>query len=275
MSENNVANIIIAVITAIGSIIGGFIGAYATIIAAKIKEDKKENKVLPEKSEKSTSWKGILTGTIIGAVLTFAALLVFGWLPLPKSEILTGSVLFSDDFEDGNSDGWSVITGTWEVVQDSTGNYMYRGKANSWGLVTTGSENWKNYALEFKAKGIESLQQAGANDFMAANVRINLGATGCQRYVAHLHFGSGGSVQSGKYGKTCSKDWAGQPYQIKLDEWYLVRYEAVGSTLKLYINDKLISVDIDNELSAGYIGLSLGQDDIAYFDDVRVIEITK
>jgi hypothetical protein len=281
MSENNIANILTAIITALGSIIGGFLGAYATIIAAKIKEEKKENQVLPEKSTKDTSWKGVFTGTLIGAVLTLIVLSALGWFSFskenfpPTNETSEGSVLFSDDFEDGNSDGWDVASGTWEVIQDATGNYVYSGKGNNWGLVTTGSEKWENYILEFKSKGVESLQQSGANDFMAASVRVNLGATTCQRYVAHLHFGSGGSLQLGKYGNSCSKDWNVRPYQIKLGEWYYVRLEVFGNTLKLYINDKLMSVNTDDELTAGYIGLSLGQDDVAYFDDVRVTEITK
>jgi len=42
-------------------------------------------------------------------------------------------VLFEDNFDDGNADGWNGKGGDWTVVLDENGNYVYQGNANSSG----------------------------------------------------------------------------------------------------------------------------------------------
>lgn len=79
MSEENIANILIALITAIGSIIGGYIGARATIIAAD--KNAKANQTFTNKEEKSFSWSGIFMGALVGAVVTLTVLFLLGTFP--------------------------------------------------------------------------------------------------------------------------------------------------------------------------------------------------
>lgn len=179
------------------------------------------------------------------------------------------TILFEDDFEDGTPDGWAVIAGKWEVVQDTTGNYVYKGTGDSWGYTVAGSDEWENYAVEVRVKGVENLR--GANDYyIGLDARVNWGATpSCERYASH--FGSWANV--GKYGPDCSEDWPGRPHRMIPDTWYLLRLEVVEDAIRYYVDNELVREYKDSELRRGYIGLAVSTNAIAYFDDVRVMAL--
>jgi len=58
------------------------------------------------------------------------------------------NILFQDDFNDGNANGWSTTSGTWSVLSSE-----YSGTANS-GLSysVAGETAWTNYTLQAKVK---------------------------------------------------------------------------------------------------------------------------
>jgi hypothetical protein len=288
--------IIIALITVIGSSLGGIIGE---LIAAKAVRDaaalKEKLNIAPDvKGGKSNNWKAILGGTLIGAFLTlailaFLGLLSFGGENPPTPTVVTGgkttqnpppstsipsnsSILFNDDFEDdGTDDRWTVVEGKWEVVEDTSGNHVYKGIGTFWGYTVAGSEEWKNYALEAKVKGVESSKNSG---YAGIDVRVNWAASSnsCERYASRVGF-TNDWIGGGKYGGNCNHDWDGRFYRVETGKWYLLRYEVVGDTLKFYIDNKLMFEEVDSDVKTGYIGLSVGENDTVYFDDVRVIGI--
>lgn len=89
-----------------------------------------------------------------------AVLLVFsfafsGGLVQPKAA--SAAVLFSDDFEDGDAAGWSVVKGgatNFSVISDST--MVYKAQYSSGGITekmaVAGNAGWTNYAVEAKVK---------------------------------------------------------------------------------------------------------------------------
>jgi len=180
------------------------------------------------------------------------------------------SVLLSEDFEDGTADGWTVIEGKWEVIEDIPSNHVYKGVGTFWGYTIAGSDAWKNYAFEARVKGIES-QNKGAN-FAGLDVRVDWkGSAPCERYASRLEFTNW--IGWGKYGGGCSNDWMGRFYRIEMEKWYSLRFEVIGDTLKFYVDNELMLENTDSELKTGYIGLSVGENDTVYFDDVRVLAI--
>ena len=51
--------------------------------------------------------------------------------------------IFFDDFQDGRADGWESPAGSWLVIEDTQGKFVYQGEANrnEWGYTYPVSEN--------------------------------------------------------------------------------------------------------------------------------------
>ena len=119
--------ILIALITSVGSIVGGIVGnyivAYATIKSATIKKKGKSSK--SPKNKKPLSWVGVFGGVVIGAVLTLAALFIFGLFPTQQNDIdqisgtwlgtaKSGEIEYDVRFEIGESCEIGSICGTFD-----------------------------------------------------------------------------------------------------------------------------------------------------------------
>ena len=83
-----------------------------------------------------------------GASAVAAALLALAALTMPAALAAT---LFSDDFEDGNSSGWTTSGGTWSVVAD--GSLVFRQAGTSAdALARAGSSSWTAYTVTAQVK---------------------------------------------------------------------------------------------------------------------------
>src|SRR5688572_3061281 len=61
------------------------------------------------------------------------------------------TTLFTDNFEDGNANGWSKSGGSWSVVPD--GSLVYRqGSTGSDAKARAGSASWADYAVQARVK---------------------------------------------------------------------------------------------------------------------------
>jgi hypothetical protein len=72
-----------------------------------------------------------------------------------------GEILFQDDFEDGNLDGWSVIGGElseW-IVEDGTCRRLVTGlpSLNS-SVIIAGTDSWTDYRAEFDMRRLQGNQ---------------------------------------------------------------------------------------------------------------------
>lgn len=91
----------------------------------------------------------------LAAVMT-AVLAGVAVATVPLSAPAYAAVVLSDDFEDGQSDGWSVVgTGNWAVAPDGTDN-VYKATYSSGGTTTllssAGDAAWANYSVEATVK---------------------------------------------------------------------------------------------------------------------------
>src|SRR4029434_2819240 len=80
--------------------------------------------------------------TLVGAVLA---------LVLSLGAEAQNQTLFTDDFEDGNANGWSKSGGSWAVVSD--GSLVYRQSGTSSDAeARAGSTSMTNYSVQARVK---------------------------------------------------------------------------------------------------------------------------
>lgn len=92
------------------------------------------------------SWKkgiAVLTSLVLTASLLTAVI---------PSNTVQAATLFSDDFNDGDANGWATTNGSWSVIQDN-GNYVYtQSDTGSEGRATAGTQSWTNYSVTADVK---------------------------------------------------------------------------------------------------------------------------
>ena len=172
-----------------------------------------------------------------------------------------GTVLFSDDFEDGNTTGWTVSGGTWAIATD--GSKVYAQSATGSGsavlLSAAGSTAWTNQIIEAKIK-VKAFGGQSTSYLAAIYGRY----TGSDYYALALRSDGKVAIRHGN-----STIGSAVTAGIVEGTWYTVRFELVGSSLKAYVDGALQDSETDTSLSAGGIAVST-VNTTAEFDDVKV-----
>lgn len=176
--------------------------------------------------------------------------------PIPQS-----SILFQDDFQDGNAKRWDSSVGTWTVIKDETGNYVYEGTGpDNYPQTWPGNRDWADYAFESRIRIKEGtvfvLVRANGSSFY--NVSLNTSDVSLARWNSKI----------GEY-----KVMKSVSYPIRLNKWYLVRIEIVGQKYTLYLDNKLVTsytFESDSPVITGGIGYYIGGGETVQVDDVRV-----
>lgn len=171
------------------------------------------------------------------------------------------AVLFSDNFNDGNANGWTPQSNynDWTVVSDN-GNYVYYSSSTSEGRTSAGSQSWTNYTVEAKMK-IESFN--GSNRaYLAGRYQ-----DGNNYYAASLT--GGNKLELRKKVKGSTTNLASKSYALQTGTWYTVKLELSGNTIKMYVNGNLELQATDNSLTHGAIGL-VGYKTQVKYDDIVV-----
>jgi len=265
-------------------------------VAVDLERDQRATTPVPAKA-KPASWRPALIG--LGLVLAISAI----WLttnyqraqstaqvaeptstllstatpqpsstPIPSpTPILPGAILFSEDFEDGELQGITLLDEIkrWQLVTDETGNIVYEAdnrEGSSWPAMTFGSQEWKDYAFEFR------MRYPGYNDDswgVIAQVRTNkMHDTG---YILNIDNDNQGSI--GLVYTEHSNPWVGLiSKDVRIDPgiWHLVRVEAQGDQIRAFLNGTLIIDITDSQIRQGQIDLVVGPGGHAQFDDIRV-----
>ncbi len=84
------------------------------------------------------------------------------------------TVLFQDNFEDGNANEWQLDAG-WEIEEED-GNYVLSGSGHTWATLNA-EHNWTDYSFKIKVKLIEG------------NVHLNYRVSDSGRYFIGFHAG--------------------------------------------------------------------------------------
>jgi endoglucanase len=173
-------------------------------------------------------------------------------------------LLFMDDFNDGNANGWITSSGTWTVE-----NSQYHGRAGSGqSLSVTGSTYWTDYTLEAKVN-------------VTNNVNGNKDAGLVFRYTDENNYyvlllknndRSGRKMELVKVqnGLKTTLDHANP--SIAADTFYTYKIIVNGDSIEVYKDNILELSAIDNAHSSGMIGARVYANTKAIFDDIVVTQ---
>lgn len=198
-------------------------------------------------------------------LLTFLLVLITGslitgfWV---KQNTVLAATLFSDDFEDGNSTGWTVVNGGWSVVTDGTKVFK---QANTSGeaSVYAGTSTWTNYTVEAKIK-LYNNANGTASGIIARYVNSS------NYYMFRLHSNDSKVELYKKVGGTFTKitDVA---MTISTNTWYTLKLVLNGSSLTGYVDGVQKVSATDTSFTSGCIGARTYAQSVA-IDDVIVTD---
>jgi beta-galactosidase len=166
--------------------------------------------------------------------------------------------LFSDNFEDGDSIGWTVVTGTWSVVTD--GSKMYKQTTSAGGSSYAGTGSWANYTVDAKLKPL-TFGSGGCVSlsfrFTDNNNRYFVMLDGANKIEIKKAVGGAQSVLETK------------AYTISAGTVYQVKVVVNGSAIDFYVNGTKELTAADTSFASGKIALNMYQATGEY-DDIVV-----
>ncbi|MCX6068337.1 MAG: protein kinase [Chloroflexi bacterium] len=191
--------------------------------------------------------------------------------PFPTAtNIPAGTVLFSENFEAGvTHSSIRNVSGNWKVSADSTNKVyeMDNEKSPDYPGFDLGSSAWTNYEVEYRVK---ILRKSSLGAVVILYFRQNYDG-GLDGYVQTLMPDWGGYVTLAKHVNGWS--WQNQKdysYTFALGQWYHVRVQAVGSSLKVFIDNKLIIETTDPQFNSGSLTFQAGPGAYIMLDDIIV-----
>jgi pectate lyase len=172
------------------------------------------------------------------------------------------ATLFSDDFEDGNANGWSKSGGTWSVVPDGSLVYRQSGTGSD-AKAQAGDAGWDDQTVQAR---VRPTGFNGAGRFAGVLAR----AQTMTRYY-YLALSNEGELVLGRRISGTHTTLAAAPAPVTIGTWYTLRLEASGGTLRGFLNGTLAISASDGELATGRAGL-VTLFASASFDDVVVTD---
>ncbi|CAK4853276.1 unnamed protein product [Aphanomyces euteiches] len=172
------------------------------------------------------------------------------------------TVLFQDDFNDGNANGWTSTSGTWSVISSA-----YSGTANS-GLSysVAGDPAWTDYTLEAKVNVTNNVggnKDAGlvfrytdVNDYYVLYLKNN-DNTGRKMEIVKV---VGGVKTSLTFANP----------SIAPDTFYTYKIVLNGTSIQAYKDGTLVLSTTDSSFSSGKIGARVFANTNARYDDILV-----
>ncbi|MCG5436385.1 pectate lyase family protein [Micromonospora foliorum] len=206
----------------------------------------------------STKPRGRPTPRLVAAVLAAGALAATAVLIATPPAF--ADTLLSDDFSDGNSTGWSRSGGSWSVVTDGSLVFRQSGTSSD-ARALASAPGWADYGVQAR---VRPTGFGGTNRHVGVIAR----AQNSSSYYALAVTASGGvQLLRRAGGDPVALDSAAGG--VTTGSWATLRLEAVGTTLRGYVNGALVVEATDSAFAAGRAGLATSYAS-ASFDDVRV-----
>ncbi|HEV2668362.1 MAG TPA: pectate lyase, partial [Blastocatellia bacterium] len=159
---------------------------------------------------------------LIIAVSLFAIIIGFG--------ISAQTQLFSDDFQDGNDNGWTRSSGTWAIVTDGSLAYRQSGTSAD-SNARAGSPSWTNYSIQARVKPTAF---NGADRYVGVITRV----VNSNHYY-FLALQNGNRLLLGKRAGSSPITLATKSFTFSTGTFYTLRIDANGSSLSGYVNGTL------------------------------------
>ena len=169
------------------------------------------------------------------------------------------ATLFSDNFNDGNADGWSKSGGSWSVLSDG----IYQQSSTGSDAKAQAGSFWGNQTVQARVR--PQAFTSGSNRFVGI-----LGRAQNMTNYYYLALTSSQVVLGRRLAGTYAT-LASAPASVSTGTWYTLRFEAAGSTLRGFLNGQLAVSATDANLSTGRTGLAASYSS-GSFDDVVVTD---
>jgi hypothetical protein len=187
--------------------------------------------------------------------------------PFIPTSTIGDQKLFSDHFENGNSNNWVPFAGLWSVCQVSGSSKEYCGSSGHEDISLAGNPSWTNYYVQSyvfigtrEHDGISLLGRVqDGSHFYQAELTNN----GRSWYIWKNNGGTWKMIARGSF------DWSASSY-------YLLKFDLNGSILTLSVSTnqgsiwQVLGSGLDTTWPSGKIGLRIWGA-IGRFDQIEVI----
>ncbi|MFI7436350.1 pectinesterase family protein [Micromonospora haikouensis] len=190
------------------------------------------------------------------AALTTALL---GLTPLGGAQSAYAATLFSDDFADGDTAGWSKSGGTWSVVADASPALQQAKADTDNARLFAGTSSWADYTVQARVKAL-TLPADGAVALLAR-------ASGSTTYY-RLALLPGNQVRLEAVRSGAATTLGTLSRTVATGTWYTLRIEAAGSTVRGWVDGVPVGSGTGS-IATGRIGVQTRYA-TARYDDVTV-----
>ncbi|GAB4058319.1 pectinesterase family protein [Catellatospora paridis] len=198
-------------------------------------------------------WRPVATAAAGLALATAMATLTF-------TATAAAANLYADDFEDGNSTGWTSSGGSWTVATD--GNRVLRQSGTSADArARAGSSSWRDYTVTARVKPTAF---NGSNRFTAVIARAQSNTS-----YYYLALRSNHTVELKKLVGGSSTTLATGSVTVTAGAWYTLSLSVSGTALRGTVNGATALTATDAQFATGGIGVATFYA-AASFDDVTV-----
>jgi pectate lyase len=199
-----------------------------------------------------------LVGALTTVLVVLATVLVGG------GNAAHAATIFGDNFQDGNSSGWSTSGGSWAVVTDGTLAYRQNNTSSELARSFNGSTGWTNYQVQARVK---PLSFNGSNRLVGIAARVT---SNTRMYRLALINSNRAELQAVNGSQITVIGSAS--LTVSTGTFYTLRIEVNGSTIRGFVNGTQVGSGTNSQYSAGRIGLatvfaSAVYDDITVTDD--------
>ncbi|MBB5873559.1 pectate lyase [Allocatelliglobosispora scoriae] len=174
----------------------------------------------------------------------------------------SAATLYSDDFEDGDSAGWSTSGGSWSVGTDGS-RVLQQSGTSSDARARAGSATWTDYTVSVRVKPTAF---NGSNRFVAVLAR----AQSATSYY-YLALRSANVVELKKLVGGASTTLASTSVPVSTGTWVTLSLQVAGSSLRGTVNGGSVLTATDTQFATGQVGVATYYAGAA-FDDVTVTD---
>ncbi|WP_329102081.1 pectate lyase [Micromonospora sp. NBC_01699] len=200
-----------------------------------------------------TPYPTALGGALLALLLVAAALVVTGGSA-------RAATLFSDNFDDGDSTGWTASGGSWSVATDGSGVLRQSGTSAD-ARSRAGATNWTDYTVRAR---VRPTAFSGSNRFVALTARVQSATS-----YYYLALRSNNTVEIKKLSNGTSTTLASAPVTVTAGTWYGLSLQVSGATLTGRVDNGPVLTASDGQYPTGQVGVATFYAS-ANFDDVLV-----
>ena len=170
------------------------------------------------------------------------------------------ATLVADDFEDGNSTGWTSSGGSWTVATDGS-RVLRQSGTSSDARSRAGQSGWTDYTVTARVK-VTAVN--GSNRFVAVLARAQSNTS-----YYYLALRTNNTVELKKLVGGSSTTLATASVTVSLNTWYTLSLQVSGQSLRGTVNGGAAVSASDSQFSSGQVGVATFNA-AANFDDVQV-----